>query len=44
VTVKGDLNIEGATFYTSESGYSPGIIPGGDNWFVTAGANAANDL
>jgi hypothetical protein len=39
VTVTGDLNLEGATLYTSLGGYNPGIIPGGDDWYVApAGA------
>ena len=44
VTVRGDLNLEGATLVTHQDGYSAGIIPGGDNWYVTAGADSGQDL
>jgi PEP-CTERM motif len=44
VTVSGDLNLEGATLFSSQGGFGAGIIPGGDNWYVTAGADGAQNL
>jgi hypothetical protein len=44
VTVTGDLNLEGATLINTQTAYSAGIIPGGDNWYVTAGAIGGQDL
>jgi hypothetical protein len=44
VTVTGDLNLEGATLYTSLGGYNPGIIPGGDDWYVAPGGGGAIDV
>ena len=44
VTVSGELNLEGANLVTHQDAFSAGIIPGGDNWYVTAGADGAQDL
>lgn len=39
VTATGSLDLTGATL-ANGSGYSPGIIPGGSNWYIAAGTGA----
>ena len=36
--------MRGQPWSPSQDGYSAGIIPGGDNWYVTAGADSGQDL
>jgi hypothetical protein len=39
----GRLNLSGATFLSSDVGFTGGFIPGGSNWYIASGTDALVD-
>ena len=41
VTASGDLDLLGTSVFMNGGSYTPGVIPGGDNWFLAPGPGTA---